>query len=161
MQCKFTIKEITSSRCFSRTLYVLGAAIVLLAVFHAGMMFGYHKAKFSFSMGENYYRAFEGSERHGKPTFGLGGRSLPDAHGAVGKIIKAELPTLVVLGPDNVEKTILVSNDTLVRRFRDTASTSALTAGEHVVVIGSPNENAEIAASLIRIIPPPRGTSTK
>lgn len=132
----------------------LGALVILLSVFQAGISVGFHRAGFSYHMGENYYRAFGDAER-GPGVGMMGDRGFSNAHGAIGRIIKLSLPTMTVLGTDNVEKVITTDQNTEVRRFRDEASVSELTLDEYVVVIGTPNENGEIVARLIRILPPP------
>lgn len=151
------IKKITSTKYFARIVYAILALIVLLIVFRAGMIVGYHKAKFSFQMGENYYRMFEGTEHRGMPPFNVfdGERDLPNAHGVVGKIIRVEPDTLSVIGKDDVEKTVLISKETSIRKFRQTIHIDELKLGDDIVVIGTPNDNGEIVAQLIRIIPPP------
>lgn len=152
-----TIKTYIQSKNFTHVLCALGTLIILLAVFQAGIMVGVHKAKFSFHMGENYYRAFEGADRHDRGGIALHAheREFTDAHGAVGKILKVALPTLIVLGPDQIEKTVIVGADTTVRHFRDAGSMNDLAPDQYIVVIGSPNDRAELNARLIRILPPP------
>jgi hypothetical protein len=83
--------------------------------------------------------------------------NLPGGNGAVGKIVSINLPTIVVASPDNIEKTINISDNTLIRQFRDTLNAKDLTVGEHVVVLGeiSNPDNGVIDAKLIRLIPPP------
>lgn len=138
-----------------RALYAVGISIVLLAVFHAGVTVGFHKAKFSFHMGEKYYRAFEEGGPRSGVGFAMGKRDFTDAHGAAGKIIGITYPIITVLGMDNIEKNIFIDMKTEVRKFRNMASTSDLVIGEHIIVIGEPNDDAEITARLIRIIPAP------
>src|SRR3989344_4841743 len=65
------------------------------------------------------------------------------------------LGTFVVAGPDNVEKTIRVSDETLFREFREELSSEDIVIGSFVVVLGSPNEGGEIEATLVRFLPPP------
>jgi hypothetical protein len=52
--------KITKIMDFARShkiLAVLGVVIIELIVFQSGIFVGYHKAAFSFRMGDNYYRA--------------------------------------------------------------------------------------------------------
>ena len=83
------------------------------------------------------------------------------SHGVAGKIISINLPTLVVEDKDNVEKTIVVSTDTIIRKYRDAINSSDLAAGDFIVVIGSPDANAEIAAQFVRVLPPPPAPPTQ
>jgi hypothetical protein len=133
--------------------------IVAFAIFQAGIFVGYHKARFYSSIGSNYYR----SSSEGRDRNGMMGKNmmqnfnLPGGNGAVGKIVSINLPTIVVASPDNIEKTINISDNTLIRQFRDTLNAKDLTVGEHVVVLGeiSNPDNGVIDAKLIRLIPPP------
>ncbi len=134
-----------------RTLiYILVGLFFALLIFQAGMYAGYRKAAFSYGMGAAYYNVFEGQPGGNFPRGGF-----VEAHGAAGKIISIHLPTFVLEGPDNLEKVILIDDDTEIRRFRAVASSSDLAAGDFVIVIGEPNDEAEVTAKLIRILPPP------
>lgn len=117
----------------------IGAVVAILVIFQAGVFVGYHKANFSKGLGDNYFKAFGGEH--------VGG------HGVTGKIIKINPSDMVVEGMNNVEETISIDAETMVRRLRDTASTTALKIGDSVVVIGAPDQNGVISAKLIRIIP--------
>lgn len=164
------MKEITelykSSKRVRTIVLSLSVLIVALIIFRAGISVGYHKAAFSYRLGENYYyRAFSPNKG---PMMGIGFAEfdrddLTSGHGAIGKIVKINLPTFVVSSPDNIEKIVTINDDTQVRRFRDTASSSDLRLDESVIVIGTPDDNGQIVAKLIRLIPPPpeMATSTK
>lgn len=143
------------SATFRKTLYGIGAAITLLVVFQAGMVIGERKAAFSYRFGDNYFRNF-GEHENRRGSFGMGkeGR-FPEAHGAVGKILNITPPTLMILGPDNLEKVILINDKTAIRHFRDEAVLTDLRVDDFIVVIGSPNTMSQIEAKLIRILPPP------
>ena len=146
-------KELLQSKVPKKILYGIGIAVIALVIFQAGVFVGYHKAAFSYRWGDNYYRTFgEPQKRFGK-DFPRGGFS--DAHGATGEIIKIDLPTLVVQGQDNIEKIVVIKNDTAIRRSRDTAQQMDLKIDDFVVVIGSPNDQGQIEAKLIRLMPPP------
>jgi len=80
---------------------------------------------------------------------------LPGGHGAVGRIIKVSLPTMVVSGPDNLEKVVMIKDDTIVRQFRSDLKPGDLKIDQNVVVVGSPNEDGQIEAKLIRLMPAP------
>jgi len=159
-------------------LKILIVLIVASTIFQAGILVGYHKAGFYKSMGDNYYKPFDdkgrGCSKKGGMMDGIrdGGKfmmqgaSIPGGHGAVGKIVSINLPTIVVASPDNVEKTVSISDDTLIRQFRETISATDLKVGEYVVVIGD-NSNADntsngvansgvVKAKLIRLLPQPQ-----
>lgn len=156
------MKEITeiykSSKKVRTIILGLSILIVALIIFRAGISVGYHKAAFSYRIGENYYyRAFAPNRG---PMMGGGfiqsdRDDLTSGHGAIGKIIKMNLPNFVVSSPDNIEKNIFINNMTMFRKFRDIASSSDLKVDQSVIVIGVPNDNGQIEAKLIRLIPPP------
>ncbi|MEI6553683.1 MAG: hypothetical protein WCO09_03880 [bacterium] len=141
-----------------KTLVVI---IIALIIFQAGMFVGYGKAMFYRSLGDRYYKPFD--QKHG-PNDQFGGfnsfvqdSNLPGGHGAVGKIVSINLPNIVVASPDNIEKTINISNDTLIRHFRDNIGAKDLQVGDYIIVLGdtSSSDNGIVNAKLIRLLPPP------
>lgn len=138
----------------------LAILVAILAIFGFGMVAGYEKARFSGRFGDQYQRMFV----DGRGKFSVSSRgpgmmampeveSLPGGHGAVGEIVNVSLPQIVVAGPDNLERIALIGDDTLIRRFRESASVSDLQAGETVVILGSPDGDGRIQAKLVRILP--------
>ena len=159
MNSKPVSKDYIQSKGFKKILFGIGALIIVLLIFQAGVFIGYHRATFSYQFGDNY-----------RQTFGMRGGGLPggmemfgggfsNAHGSIGKIISITLPTLVMEDRDGVEKVILLTDDTVIRYLRDEFKAESLKAGDVVVVIGSPNERAQIEAKFIRVMPPSSGTS--
>jgi hypothetical protein len=147
-------------------LKILIILIVASVIFQAGIFVGYHKAGFYRSMGNNYYRPFDDKGRgFGNKGGMMRDANIPGGHGAVGKIVSINLPTIVIASPDNVEKTVSISDETLIRQFRETIGAKDLKVGEYVVVIGDNNkdgdadkqnaENGVVKAKLIRLLPPP------
>lgn len=173
---------------------IIKLIFILLAVFiifQAGIFVGYYKARFYNAIGENYYRQTDnrGFGASGGMMNGFNGRgafginmmqdlNIPGGHGAVGKIVSINLPNIVVASTDNVEKTINISNDTIIRQFRDTIKVGDLKVGEYIVVLGDFSDNTSSAgnngstgnnsggaqatqansvinAKLIRLLPPP------
>ena len=146
-------KKTFQSKPFAITLMVFGIFVIGLLIFQAGVFVGYRKAGYSFRFGQDYYRTF-GPERGPFPG-NIPGDNFPNANGAVGRIIKINLPSLIIEDQAGVEKVTLVTNDTLVRQFRNTLSAADLKINYFVVIIGSPNSRNQIEARLIRLIPPP------
>ena len=144
------IKHIFQSKIFTGILYGISIAIVALLIFQAGIMVGHRKAAYSYRFGDNYHRTF------GKSSDFVRG-SLPGelsgGHGAVGKIIKLDPPTIIVEGPDDIEKIITIGEQTIIKRFRDTITTGDLNLEDHIIVIGAPNDAGMIDARLIRVMP--------
>jgi hypothetical protein len=156
------IKNLWESKFFKGAICTLATIIAVLVIFQAGRFVGFRQAGFAYHMGDNYYQAFEGGPRDGGMMRNNPFGDIPGGHGAVGKIVRINLPSIVISTPDNLEKTILVNNDTSVKRFRNNASTSDFKVGDMVVIIGQPNQDSVIEAKLIRLLPPPplKATST-
>jgi len=136
---------------------IIGLAIfiAIILIFSAGMLVGEMKARFSYRWAENYHKMFAG------PEMGFLGNFRPpfpgdfiESHGTFGEIIKIDDNTLVVKGKDNIEKSILVNEKTAIKfGFKD-IKISDLKVGYIIVVIGSPNEQGQIEAKLIRVFSP-------
>jgi hypothetical protein len=122
------------------------------------MFVGYRKAAFSYGWGEHYYRAF-GGPRDMMQQFPRDG--FPNAHGASGKILQLSLPTFVIEGQDGIEKVVIIKEDTIVRRFRETIKPTNLKIGDTVVIIGTPDEKSQVEAKLIRVFPSSMQSTSK
>jgi hypothetical protein len=83
----------------------------------------------------------------------FGNDNFPNAHGAIGKIIKKELPTIIVQDKDNTEKVVLIKADTQIQKIKEKATQADLKIDDFIVVIGTPNEQGQIEAKFIRIMP--------
>lgn len=148
------------SKNFKKILYGVGIAIAVLLIFQAGMFVGYKKASFSYRWGDNYYRAFgghRGGERMivGRMMDSFRGKDFTNSSGAIGRIASINLPTLTIENADGIEKIILIEDDTAIRRFRETVKADELKIGDFVVAIGAPNDNAQVEAKIVRIMPNP------
>jgi hypothetical protein len=159
------IKNFIQSKHFKIILAIIGGVVVALLIFQAGVFVGYRKAGFAFHMGDNYYRTFgPRGGPNGIPGF-PGEDDFPNSHGAIGKIVKIELPTLLLESRDGIEKTVVINKDTIIRQFRNELKPENLKINDFVIVIGSPNNKAQVEARIIRIVPAPPdfivGTSTK
>lgn len=148
------LKNFHQSKTLRGVLIGIGVALIVLAIFQAGLMVGYRRAMFADRVGNFYYRAFGNENRDFE--------ALPGGHGAAGKVAKITLPTFVIEQPNNTEETVRITDDTEIRRFRQSVGSDQIKINDLVVVLGSPNSNGEVAARLIRLLPPPpaRATST-
>lgn len=145
--------EFTGSKGFRIALWTVGALAIAFLIFDAGMIVGARKALFSSRGGEDYYRAFD-MHRRG-PVGGFFSDELASGNGAAGEILKTSSSTLLIADKDGTEKTVLISPDTVLRKGRETVSAVSLKVDDFVVAIGEPNDNSEITARFIRILPPP------
>jgi len=138
---------------------IIGIAIFVVAVllFGAGIFVGEMKARFSYRWAESYHQNFGG------PQGGFFGnwrmippdRGLIQGHGTFGKIIKIEGSTLVIKGDNDAEKIILIKDNTIIERLRETIKPADLKVDDYIVVIGEPNDAGQIEARLIRVMPLP------
>lgn len=145
------LEDIHKSKVVRDIIIVIGIIIVVLGILFVGMNIGERRARFAGQFGQNYERNFSGP-RGGMMGGGYFGRMTPGGHGAIGNILSINLPQIIINGPDNLEKTILVSTSTTVRQFQQNIQSTDLKVGDSVVVIGNPNNNGQIEAQLIRIM---------
>jgi len=145
--------KIFQSKWFKAAVFGVAALIIILLVFKAGTLVGFRKAGFSYKWGENYHQNFAGPR--GGFFRGFSGRDFIASHGVFGQIIKIDGSTLIIKGQENVEKIVIVKEDTAIRRLGETVKLSDLKVNDYIVVIGSPNDAGQIEAKFIRIMPPP------
>lgn len=132
------------------------AFVVLILVFGFGVFVGTKKAEFSYRWAENYHNNFAG------PRMGFINdlREFPagdfiEGHGSVGKIIKIDANNIIIQGRENTEKTIIVSDSTVIKNMKRDIKLSDLRIDNLITIIGSPNDAGQIEAKLIRVMPEP------
>lgn len=145
------LRRFIEAKPFETILVALFVLVILIAVFEAGVFFGMREARSSYRWGENYDRNFGGPGGGFMPSPG----SLPNGHGAFGRIASTSLPTFIITDPVHPEEHITIGDDTVIRDGNTTVSSSALTVGTYVIIVGSPGEQGSIEAKLIRIMPAP------
>lgn len=154
-EIKNKIKKASDSTSLKSIIYVFVVLVIASLIFQAGVFVGFHKASFGHNWENNYEKNFGMMHRGpGGQAFGMYDR-LPNAHGAIGKIIKAEPSSIIVLDKDGTEKIVLISEDTKIRTPDGDGTVTNLTVDSFVVVIGSPTSDGQIEAKLVRIIPTP------
>jgi hypothetical protein len=153
------IQKFISSPAFTKVLYGVGFLVLALCIFQAGLFIGFRKAQFSGQFGDAYYKTFGGRGMGGGMFFN---NDMEGGHGVAGTIVKINLPTLMIEDRDGTEKVVVLTDDTLIRRFRETLKDTDLHPKDFVVVLGSPNSASQIEAKLVRLLPPPEemGTSS-
>lgn len=117
---------------------IIGIIIVALSILFIGISIGARRARFAGDFRNNFERNIKG------PT---------SIHGAVGQILSVNLPQIIITGPDNLEKTVLLATSTVVRQFQQNIQNSVLKVGDLITVIGDPNANGQIEAKFIRVMP--------
>jgi hypothetical protein len=143
------IKKFFESTLFLKILCGIGIVVIALIIFYAGVTVGIHRASFGRAWAENY----ESNFGFGPDHLLVGVNNFPNANGAIGKIIKIELPTVIVQDKDNTEKVILTTESTQIQKMQSNITTSDLKLGDFVVVIGTPNTQGQIEAKFIRVMP--------
>lgn len=140
------------SKAVRAVIITIGVIIFVLTILFVGINIGEYRARFAGEFGNNFERNFWGPRGM---MGGYFGRMLPGGHGAAGQILSVNLPQIIINGPDNLEKTVLVGTSTIVRLFQANIQSSDLKAGDFVIVIGNPDSNGQIEASFIRVMPQP------
>ena len=56
---------------------------------------------------------------------------------------------------NNTEKVIILKNDTKIEKMMQEIKTNELAIDDFIIVIGSPNDQGQIEAKLVRIMPAP------
>lgn len=143
-------KNIHESKTVRGIIIGISIAVIALLILFVGINVGRHQAEFACQFGGNFEKNFMGPKMGG----GIFG-GMPSGHGAAGEIISINLPQIVVSGPDNLEKIITISDGSVIRRFREGVASADLKVGDFIVVIGDPNNQGEIEAKLIRVMPSP------
>lgn len=143
--------KLFESKKFKKVVLGIIILMILLSVFKAGMVVGERKAEFSNRWGDNYHRNF-GGPRTGFLN-GFGDKDFINANGTFGQVIKIDGQTIVIKGQGDVEKIVLIKDNTAIRRFRDTVKSTDIKVGDYAVVIGEPDSTGQIEANLIRLLP--------
>ncbi|MFH2018950.1 MAG: hypothetical protein ABII98_03080 [bacterium] len=146
------IDKIFQSKIFQGVVLGIAALVVLLFVFKVGMAVGIKKADFSCRWSDNYHENFGGPR--GGFWGGFNDRDFIESNGTVGQIIKIDGATFVVRGREDVEKVIVTTGATAIKRLMETIKIFDLKVDDQVVIIGEPSESGQIEAKLIRVMPP-------
>jgi hypothetical protein len=137
---------------------IVGALLIILISFAAGVGVGLRKARYSYQWGQNYERNFMGGPRSGMIPGGMmgflggmEGRDFRNAHGLAGTIISITGNNLVIKDRDNKENTVAVTDKTIIKSGPNNLKLSDLQQNEQLVVVGNPDASGVINADLIRV----------
>lgn len=143
------------SKKFKYITAAVGTAIVLLLIFQAGVMFGFHRANFGYRWSESY-----GDNFFPRPMMGRGGmmsgfnnREYMMSHGAFGEVLKIEGSLITVKGRYEAEKNVLINKDTVFESDGSEIRVINVEIGDDIFVIGAPNEDGQVIAKVVRILP--------
>jgi len=146
------INKILQSKAFTGVIIAVIALIILLLGFKLGSIVGAKRANFSCRWSDNYHRNFGGPQNGF--LGGIGDKDFIEANGTFGQIIKTDSSNIVIRGRNDIEKTILINDETVIKSLQKTVKPSDLEVDDMVVVIGEPNNSGQIEAKLIRVMPP-------
>jgi len=152
------INKFFQTKIFKGILIGLGAFLLLLVGFKAGLLVGFKKADFSRTWNDNYHRNFAGPQKGFFQAFD-DDRDFIEANGVFGQVIKIDGSSLVVKGRHDVEKIIIINDDTIIKNMRQSVSPDNLKVDDYLVTIGQSDQAGRIEAKLIRVMPalPNRG----
>lgn len=148
------MSENNNNKIFGIIILSVAGLVILCLVFGLGVYVGTKKADFSFRWAQAYHTNF-GGPQGGFLGGMMGPQEFTEGNGVFGQIIKIDGQTLTIKGKDNVEKSVLISDKTTIIYQRKNIKVADLKINTSVVVIGDPNNNGQIQAELIRVIPVP------
>ena len=151
-EIKNKIKGIAQSVNTKIALRILGALVVALIIFQTGVAVGFHKATFNKDWDDHYYDNF-GPRRN--PVEIGANKEFPNAHGANGQIVKVELPNIIVQDRDDKEKVVVLNDQTKIMQRNQELKPEDLAVDTFVVILGNPNDQGQIEAKFIRLMPNP------
>ena len=162
-------------RSSKTVIWIIGGIIALIALllaFRAGMVVGYHQVVYS-----EVWLHSRGSSK--MISIGRGGwlqsfgnpREFFNDHGAIGTITSIQPATTTAAGSsvivhdihDSIDKNILVYSTTTILGPQGAATGSPLLylrVGQNIAVIGAPNNNGQIVASIIHMLSLPSTVGT-
>lgn len=139
------------SKLFKGIILGVAGLAALIFVFSLGLFVGARRADFSFRWAEAYHKNFAGPEGGFFENFK--GREFIEPNGVFGQIININGQILTIKGGNDVEKIVLIGDKTIIKFQNQNLKLSDLKIEENIVVIGSPNDNGQIEAILIRVMP--------
>jgi hypothetical protein len=155
------IEEIVKSKTFKAIISIIGVLIIVLIIFKLGMFVGFKKASFSCRFMEHYISNFVMSQNNSHNLMaGLNEKNSLKSHGTFGIIINILINNkgdykLIIKEEREPEKIVLIKSNTIIEKMKENINPRDLNINDFVVVIGEGNENGQIEASLIRVLPQP------
>lgn len=143
------LNKIFNLKIFKIFIAILLIFVIILGIFKLGEFVGFRKANFSYRWGENYHNNFGGPR--GGFLGNLPERDFINGHGIFGPVLKIDDKILMIKDKDNTEKTVIVSDQTIIQKGRLSIKISDIKVDDKITVIGSPNEQGQIEAKFIRM----------
>ncbi len=159
---KTNLRTLFSHRSTRITLGVVAALLVAALIFHAGVGFG-ERSALDRMRGHTALDMLPPTGLFGIP---LPHEFIPEGHGTIGAItaVASSTSSFTLQARDGSSVTIDLRHDTRIitnsPEPASTPTTSALTVGTMVVVVGEPAQDSDagqdIDARIIHILPPPQ-----
>ncbi len=144
------MSEFIKSRLVRTILIALGSLVILSGVFALGARMGQRQERHFTRWSEGYDRMFgrpgPGGLPPGRPMF-------PMEHAIFGKVISMSTSTMVVQGKEGIEQSVTMASSTEIRAGRETIAIKDIKPDAEVAIFGAPNEQGQIEARLIRVMP--------
>jgi hypothetical protein len=151
------VTSVLQSPRYASTLKYGGFALIALILFGAGLVIGHRSAEFEYQWDSHYSNAFGGPQS----PFGGASDDRPNMpHGAFGSVIGVNFPSFAIKGPHEAERIVIIGTTTAIHFLHESTTTSAIRIGSSVIVIGEPDDQGKIDATLIRIMPTPPSAPT-
>ncbi len=138
------------SKALHVALALVGGFFVVVLVFHAGQLIGFRKAKLSFGLLGS--RSMLGMDRDFFHDFRE--REMINNHGASGVVVGVAEPFFIMQSSSGLEREVLVSNTTIIRRGPSSITLQEVEPANRVVVLGRTEEAGALEAKFIRILEP-------
>lgn len=130
----------------------LCSILVILISFGMGIIVGYRRAVFASNWNQNYNHNFYGMPM---PGFMRSSAEQPppfNPHGVVGEVIDVGSSSISVQDSNGNEQSVFVATATPIRDMDDTIPLMEIQVGDHVTIIGEPNDNGQVEARFIRVV---------
>jgi hypothetical protein len=149
------INKFLQSKGFKIAAIAIGCFAVLLLVFGLGVFVGEKKAYFSFRWAEQYHKNFAGPAGGFFQEFTRPGEEFLESNGTIGQVIQINENQIVIKGKNDIERVVNIGDKTIIKYQNQNISISDLKTEDSVVIIGNPNEDGQLEAVLIRVMPSP------
>src|ERR1700690_3316843 len=135
-------EELIQNKKFRVVMWSVVGLLVLIVVFAAGEFIGTEKTQFAYHWDQHYFQNFVGKMPAGNPVYIRQGpmafdRNFMDAHGTMGSVIRIDGNTVIIKGSDGVEKNVLVTAGTIIKKGPNDAVIADLKTNDNIIVIGA------------------------
>lgn len=139
-----------SAAC-ARLLIAIAFVGALFLAFGLGTSVGFHKAQQAQRYSESYDRLFGPAPR--VPGGMLFERGI-SGHGAAGRILSVSSSSIQLAGREG-ERSVRIDAETEILRFSESVPLDSLVPGDFVTVLGEPEEDGQVLARFVRVMPAP------